>query len=166
VELYNKSYKGNIWKYPFAKVSGEVRKYISYYLPLDEVIGHNILANDADFISKWMEVNKGKDFGKNLKYKMQWYPSVSPKNLVSYFSDIKHGLEISFHSNGKVQSSCRYNLGKKEGMCLEWYENGERKLECGYDNDVKHSYCREYNKAGNPTKYVFYMYGEITNTWI
>ena len=46
-----------------------------------------------------------------------WYTSY-------YLLGLKHGEQLSFHRNGRLQSKVEFINGKKNGYCFFFYDNG------------------------------------------
>ena len=74
--------------------------------------------------------------------------SVSRVYTVQRGTDIREGVAVSYHPNGKVAIEAPYKGGKLDGVYRSYYENGKPWQTIGYRDGIEHGVSTDYYDTG------------------
>ena len=80
----------------------------------------------------------------------EFYSDGTPSRLytVQKGTDIREGVAVSYHPNGKVAIEAPYKDGKLDGVFRSYYENGKRWQTIGYRAGIEHGISTDYYDNG------------------
>ncbi len=78
---------------------------------------------------------------------------------VQHGTDVREGVAITYHPNGKIAIEAPYVNGKLDGVFRSYYENGKTWQTIGYRNGVEEGYSTNYYESGRKQSREFYKDG-------
>ena len=87
--------------------------------------------------------------------------SVSRVYMVQQGTDIREGVAISYHPNGKVAVEAPYKNGKLDGVFKSFYENGKPWQTIGYKDGIEDGISTDYFDNGRKKKREIYNAGVL-----
>ncbi len=133
--------------------------------------------------------------GKMLRQVDKWYPAVAgkqrvlqaqawhyvamPVNIASSdwstsnieyrstasIEPIRHGLSVTFYSNGQRESEGSYERGQRTGTFAWWYPNGQQKTVGEYRNDAENSEWTWWHENGMKHASGMFVDGRRVDEW-
>ncbi|WP_173382280.1 MULTISPECIES: toxin-antitoxin system YwqK family antitoxin [unclassified Fibrobacter] len=76
-------------------------------------------------------------------------------------TDIREGLSVSYHPNGKIAIEAPYKNGKLDGVFRSYYENGHLWQTIGYKDGVEEGATTDYYEDGRKKKREIYKAGVL-----
>ncbi len=91
-------------------------------------------------------------------------------NSITYSSTdgiepIRHGLAVTFYSNGQRESEGSYDRGRRVGTFAWWYPNGQQKTVGEYGNDHENGEWNWWHENGMKQASGFYADGRKVQEW-
>lgn len=130
----------------------QVEKKVEYKKGVPEGLVQ-ILKKDGSISSSYMQKN-GKKHGEEIEY----YPTGTPKLLISWQEDVLHGKAKTWYETTLQESEREFYQNKKNGPALAWYENGDLMFSEEYENDLMIS--GDYYKKGDRKKVSTISHGQ------
>ncbi len=78
---------------------------------------------------------------------------------------VRHGVVVSYYSNGQRESESHYDQGKRSGQFSWWYSNGQPKITGAYQDDSEHGEWTWWHENGMKQASGIYAFGVRTNEW-
>lgn len=78
---------------------------------------------------------------------------------------LRHGLAVTFYSNGQRESEGNYEHGKRSGAFAWWYPNGQQKTVGEYRQDAEHSDWVWWHENGMKQAAGKFADGKKVNEW-
>jgi len=76
-------------------------------------------------------------------------------------TEVREGVSLTYHPNGKLAVEAPYKNGKLEGVLRSYYENGKLLETIGYKNGIEEGYSTSYHENGKRKSREFYRQGEL-----
>jgi uncharacterized membrane protein YphA (DoxX/SURF4 family) len=80
--------------------------------------------------------------------------------------DIRQGLWLSWHKNGKLHEQGVYVNGEEVGLWIRWYDNGQKEWERNYVRGVLQGPSKSWYPDGKKENEGSYANGEMSGIWI
>ena len=80
----------------------------------------------------------------------------------------RHGLDVTWHANGRKESEATYEMGTLQGVRTLWYENGQKKLERSFVNGRADGPTTEWYESGKLWRQATWKAGKpdgLYNEW-
>lgn len=88
-----------------------------------------------------------------------FFANGNPSSEFEYTDGKVNGINIAYHSNGKVRMQAIQDYGLWEGSCKYYYANGQLQYDYTYLHDNLHGFYKEYNEKGIVTEEGYYYNG-------
>lgn len=124
-----------------------------YHYPTGELMVKGLVENHKEGDS-WMtfyengQIECNIKSNKNISTENWFYKNGQPKRLYRFKDDKYHGINLSYHENGKLLCKTFFNHGIREGEYYSYYENGQIREYKTYSNGLKNGHCKQYFKNG------------------
>jgi hypothetical protein len=73
---------------------------------------------------------------------------------------IRHGGYASWHRNGQVHQTGRYEDGERHGVWTRWYEKGGQQTQAEFQNGRQHGFQLDWNESGVRLREIRFVKGE------
>jgi len=78
---------------------------------------------------------------------------------------IRHGLAVTFYTNGQRESEGNYDYGRRTGTFAWWYPNGQQKTVGDYVNDLEHDAWTWWHENGMKQASGKFVEGQKVSEW-